>query len=132
LPSEPIWLPLEKIVALNRRLVEITKEPHFVRDVGLLDSALNRPRNRWNYGENDIVLLAASLLFGLAKNHPFEQGNKRTAFVASLIFLRVNGYIFVAPDSDILGKFIDQAVTGALPEVAFLKAYRVCILPQSN
>ncbi|MGO9686159.1 MAG: type II toxin-antitoxin system death-on-curing family toxin [Beijerinckiaceae bacterium] len=130
MPSEPIWLPLENVVALNKRLVGITGEPHFLRDVGLLDSAINRPRNRWHYGETDMVLLSASLLFGIARNHPFEQGNKRTAFAASVIFLGANGYDFVAPDSDILGEFILRTVTGTMAEVTFLKAYRKCIIPR--
>jgi death-on-curing protein len=58
----------------------------------LLDSALARPRNFYGFGRNDIVALAVALLNGIAQAHAFEQGNKRTAFAAMRLFLRVNGY----------------------------------------
>ncbi len=127
--NEPIWLPLDEVISLNQRIVKSTNEPYFLRDLGLLESALNRPKNHWCYGEVEMAVLAASLLLGIANNHPFEQGNKRTGFVASVMFLRANDYDFVPPDSDILGEFIWRAVTGELSRDSFLKAYRVCVVP---
>lgn len=62
-----------------------------VRDAGALASAMARPQNQWSYGENDLCALAAAHAFGRARNHPFTDGNKRTAFVISLLFLARNG-----------------------------------------
>jgi len=92
LPSEPGWLPVEAVIEHNRIEVEATGERHFVRDHGLLESAMARPRNFFGYGEEDIVVLAVTLMAGVAQAHAFEQGNKRTAFAAMRLFLRANGY----------------------------------------
>jgi death-on-curing protein len=92
LPSEPNWLPIEVVIEHNRLELMGTGEQHFLRDVGLLESALARPRNAFAYGEEDIVILAVRLLAAIAQAHAFEQGNKRTAFAATRLFLRANGY----------------------------------------
>jgi len=92
LPNEPRWLPIEAIIEHNRLEVEATGERHLVRDYGLLDSALARPKNFYGFGQDDIVELAVALLNGIARAHAFEQGNKRTAFAAMRLFLRANGY----------------------------------------
>jgi death-on-curing protein len=92
LPNEPIWLPVEIVVEHNRAELADTGEHHFVRDFGMLESALARPRNAFAYGEEDIVVLAVTLMAGVSRAHAFEQGNKRTAFAALRLFLRANGY----------------------------------------
>jgi death-on-curing protein len=92
LPNEPIWLPVEIVVEHNRLELADTGEHHFVRDLGLLESALARPQNAFAYGEEDIVVLAVALMAGVARAHAFEQGNKRTAFAALRLFLRANGH----------------------------------------
>jgi death on curing protein len=92
LPNEPIWVPVEAVVEHNRLELADTGEHHFVRDLGLLESALARPRNVFAYGENDLVVLAVTLMDGVSRAHAFEQGNKRTAFGAMRLFLRANGY----------------------------------------
>ncbi len=61
-----------------------------IRDLGLLESALGRAVNRWNYGEDDLFVLAAAYAFGIARNHPFFDGNKRTAWIAARLFLILN------------------------------------------
>jgi death-on-curing protein len=71
-----------------------------VRDEGMFLSALARPENLANYGKPDFADLAASYGFGIAKNHPFLDGNKRTAFVSIELFLMLNGYKLAAKDSD--------------------------------
>lgn len=71
-----------------------------VRDEGLLESALARPRHLAQYGDPDAPALAASYAFGIARNHPFIDGNKRTAFVAAELFLAVNGFSLAAEDAD--------------------------------
>ena len=65
--------------------------PAGVRDEGALASALARPVNQWYYGTDDPCALAAAYAFGIARNHPFVDGNKRTAWVAARLFLRLNG-----------------------------------------
>jgi death on curing protein len=67
LPNEPLWLPIEAVVEYNRLEVEATGEHHFVRDLGLLESALARPQNAFAYGEEDIVVLAVRLMAGIAQ-----------------------------------------------------------------
>jgi len=99
LPNEPIWLPVEVIVEHNRAELADTGEHHFVRDRGLLESALARPQNAFAYGEEDIVVLAVALMAGVSRAHAFEQGNKRTAFAAMRLFLRANGYDTVFDDT---------------------------------
>ena len=71
-----------------------------IRDVGLLESALARPRHLLDYASPDVFDLAGSYAFGLAKNHPFVDGNKRAAFLAVGLFLGLNGYRLVAPQAD--------------------------------
>lgn len=128
MPSEPIWLTDGQVVRINERLVDKTGEPHFLRDAGLLSSAMARPINRWAYGDEDIVSLAGSLLLGIGRNHPFEQGNKRTAMSASTIFLMFNGYTFTAPDGDKLGMFVERSLTGAISEALFMDTMRKCTI----
>lgn len=129
LQNEPIWLTDSQVIEINRRLVAESGEPHFLRDPGLLSSALARPKNRWFYGEHDIVGLAGSLLLGIGQNHAFEQGNKRTALVAAAIFLSLNGYALVAPDSEPLSTFVACSITGEISESVFMDVLRQCIIP---
>lgn len=71
-----------------------------LRDAGLLESALARPQQLAAYGQPDAAALAAAYGFGLARNHPFVDGNKRTAFVAVELFLALNGFELIADDAD--------------------------------
>ena len=91
MPSEPRWLPIEVVIEHNRLELAETGERHFVRDLGLLESALARPRNFYGFGEEDIIVLAVALTAGIARAHAFEQGNKRAAFGALRLFLRAIG-----------------------------------------
>ena len=101
MPSEPFWLPLDLIIALNRAAVEATGESHAIRDMGLLQSALARPQQLRAYDESsDTLDLAVALLFGIARNHAFEQGNKRTGFMAFVAFLEANGCAVHLDDYD--------------------------------
>ncbi|WP_170145712.1 type II toxin-antitoxin system death-on-curing family toxin [Rhodoplanes elegans] len=126
--NEPVWLVDDQVVTINRRLVQLTGEPHFVRDAGLLSSAVARPVHRWHYGDRDIVGLAGALLLGIGRNHPFAQGNKRTALSAASVFLLFNGYTFVAPDGEPLGRFIELSITGEIPEPVFLRTMQKCVI----
>ncbi|MGH7038653.1 MAG: type II toxin-antitoxin system death-on-curing family toxin [Stellaceae bacterium] len=124
MPSEPQWLPVEAAIEINRSLVAITGERHFLRDFGLLESALARPRNAFAYGEEDIVVLAVRLLAGIAQAHAFEQGNKRTAFVAMVQFLNVNGYDLAIEDSLPWAEAVIGLVEHRMGEEEFARALR--------
>jgi len=88
------------------------------RDQGLFDSALARPLHLASYGEPDAAALAAAYGFGIARNHPFVDGNKRTAFVAVELFLVLNGWRLVAGDADCIQTML-QVATGEVDETAF-------------
>ena len=99
MPSEPSWISPAELITPNRVVVEATGEPHFVRDAALLDSAAAVPENRWAYGgEDDLVAFAAALLFAVARNQQFEQGNKRTGFVAMDVMLQAKGLRYDGED----------------------------------
>ena len=123
MPSEPRWLPLAEVVALNRELVAETHEPHGVLKPGELESACFRALRHWEYdGEADVAALAIRLLFGIARSHAFVQGNKRTGFVAALMFLRLNGWeLDPATDSDELGEMIIDVLNGGMGEEDVLR-----------
>lgn len=89
-----------------------------VRDEGLLASALSRPRNLAAYGTPDAADLAAAYAFGLARNHPFIDGNKRTAFVCAELFLMLNGWAFTASDAQCVTQMLLLAA-GDLSESAY-------------
>jgi death-on-curing protein len=95
--SEPIWLDVREVIDMHAEQLEMFGGPEGIRDQGMLESAIARPLNRWHYGESDLAALAAAYAFGLAKNPPFVDGNKRIAFHAMMVFLRSNGVTF-APE----------------------------------
>jgi len=113
---EPRWLPFEQLAEINKDEVLVTKERHYLRDPGLLESAWNKPRNRWHYGETDMICLVVSLLHGIARNHCFEEGNKRTAETAALMFLGLNGYLWTMPDNQKLGQQVVALVNHEIDE----------------
>ena len=86
-----------------------------IRDEGMLDSAMARPRNLADYGEPDVAALAAAYAYGIARNHPFVDGNKRTAAVVSETFLVLNGHTLDATDAEMVVAFVALAA-GELSE----------------
>lgn len=128
MPNEPNWLPVEVIIEHNRLELAGTGEGHFVRDVGLLESALERPRNFFGYGEEDIVVLAVALMAGIARAHAFEQGNKRTAFAAMRLFLRANGYDTSFDDKIAWAEQIIALVEHRTGEEDFVRAIRPFVI----
>lgn len=80
-----------------------------IRDLALLDSAMARPRNLVAYGDSDAAALAAAYAYGIARNHPFVDGNKRTAAVVSETFLVLNGYRLTASDAELVVAFVALA-----------------------
>jgi death-on-curing protein len=90
--DEPGWLDKDFVLWLHERAIERTGGSQGVRDEALLDSALSRPKNAYHYQNADIFNLAAIYAEGISSNHPFIDGNKRTAFAAAGMFLEDNGY----------------------------------------
>lgn len=88
--SEIVWVTREYAEAVHDRQLAEHGGSTGIRDAGLLESALARPQNLLHYGEPDLAALAAAYAFGIARNHPFVDGNKRTAWVAARLFLRLN------------------------------------------
>lgn len=81
-----------------------------------------KPQNLWHYeGEENVPALASSLLFGIARNHPFEQGNKRTGLTAAFTFMRLNGYAPIVPDTRQFADIIVQVITGKADENEFVE-----------
>lgn len=96
--KEPIWLRADVLIAAHRRQLAEHGGLDGMRDEGAFLSALNKPRNLFAYGQPapDLYALAAAYGFGLARNHPFADGNKRTALIAMRLFLKLNGAEFSA------------------------------------
>ena len=95
--SEPRWLEIGLVLDFHAELLALFGGPDGVRDIGLLESELARPVNRFAYGETDLSNLAAAYGFGIAKNHPFVDGNKRTALASMIVFLGLNGMTLRPP-----------------------------------
>lgn len=87
---EPVWLELDVALAIHDRQLAEHGGGAGLRDRGMLESALGRPVNQWHYGEDDLAALAAAYAFGIARNHPFVDGNKRTAWVLARLFVALN------------------------------------------
>ncbi|MBL9165139.1 MAG: type II toxin-antitoxin system death-on-curing family toxin [Planctomycetaceae bacterium] len=100
--NEPIWLDEKILKILHLEQLQQFGGLAGIRDEGLLLSALARAQNRWAYSapKPDVIALAASHAFGIAKNHPFFDGNKRTSLIACQMFLQQNGLTLVAPQPD--------------------------------
>lgn len=114
--TEPRWLKLPVLLAIHADQVRQHGGSTGLRDRGLLESALERARNRWHYEpDSDLATLAAAYGIGLAKNHPFVDGNKRIAFQAMYVFLGLNGYRIVAPEPEVVTTML-QVASGDLSE----------------
>jgi len=114
--TDPIWLPSQLILSLHADQVDRFGGGEGVRDEGLLASALDRPRNRWAYESAPLSELAATYAFGLARNRPFVDGNKRTALAAADVFLQMNGFEITAEEPSVVITFLALAA-GELEEV---------------
>ena len=93
--SDPIWIRMDVVLAIHKRQIAEHGGDDGVRDQGLLDSALARPKNLIAYSEDtpDLFELAAAYGYGICKNHAFVDGNKRVAYVVCMTFLKLNGIV---------------------------------------
>ena len=124
MPNEPHWLPTEVVIEHNRLETQAAGEPHFLRDRGLLESAIARPRNFFSFGDEDVLVLGVVLMAGVARAHAFEQGNKRTAFEALWHFLRINGYDLSINDSEPWADAVIELVEHRATEEDFVRRLR--------
>ena len=118
-----VWLDPKVLLAVHEEQLAEHGGASGTRDMGLFESALARPENLAHYGAPDIADLAASYGCGIARNHPFIDGNKRTAFVAVELFLLLNGYELLADDTDCVLTMLAVA-SGALDEAGFAQWLR--------
>jgi len=98
--SEPNWIERPVLLAVQTELLDRFGGLSGIRNEGLLDSAINKPKNLLAYGKPSVFELAASYAVGLVKNHPFLDGNKRIGFMAAYIFLGANGFSFEATEEE--------------------------------
>jgi death-on-curing protein len=116
--AEPEWIGVETALAIHEEQIAEHGGGEGVRDRGLLESALARPRNAWGSGVTDLCALAAALGHGIARNHPFVDGNKRTAFVVVETFLILTGAELGASDAESVVAMLDLAA-GEMTEDEF-------------
>lgn len=126
--NEPLWLRREWVDALHFRQLQRFGGLHGVRDSGAIESALARPRNRWEYtGERDLATLATAYGFGLTRCHGYSDGNKRIGFMAMAVFLDLNGFTLEAPEPEVVRIMLDVASGGIREEefAAWVKEHTV-------
>jgi death on curing protein len=107
--SEPFWLTRQMIIAIHDEQLAIHGGASGLRDDGMLESALDRPKNRWACERAEFAELAAAYAFGIARNHPFIDGNKRTALLALYTFLGVNGFDFIVSEAEVAAMILALA-----------------------
>lgn len=127
---EPVWLDADDALAIHDRQLAEHGGGVGLRDPGMLESALHRAINQWNYGEDDPCRLAAAYAYGVARNHPFIDGNKRTAWVLARLFLALNGVRLDFKPEDAIETVLALAA-GDLTEVELADWFRGHISPAS-
>jgi death on curing protein len=100
--NRPIWVDRTSVLSLHAESLAIHGGAGGIRDLGLLDSALARPQNLHAYGEADAAALAAAYTFGIIRNHPFVDGNKRIGFITAVVSLEANGHRFAGSETDVV------------------------------
>ena len=129
MPNEPTWLDRPILEALHADQVLGHGGSLGIRDEGLLESALARPQQKWHYeAQADLAALAAAYAFGIAKNHPFIDANKRAALVAAYTFLAINDFDLEAPETEALSMILGLA-DGSIPEEDLASWIRSHLIP---
>lgn len=115
--TEPVWVREDVVLAIHRRQLAEHGGQEGLRDLGLLQSALNKPKNLFHYADPapQLAAMAASYGFGLTLNHPFIDGNKRTSFIVCQLFLNLNNVKLQASSSEKYKMFM-QLASGAVSE----------------
>lgn len=124
----PRFLGGELAIAVHDRQLAEHGGLRGVKDLGLLDSAMARPINKHSYGEEDLCALAAAYAFGIARNHPFADGNKRTAWVMARLFLQLNSVRIAFDKADAIRTMLGLAA-GELTENGLADWFRAQVVP---
>ena len=128
--TEPRWLSAVHIIAIHTDQIQAHGGSLGLRDRGLLQSALERPRNRFLYDPGaDLAVLASAYGFGISSDHPFIDGNKRVAFQAMYLFLGLNGFRIEAPEEEVVVLILSLA-SGQLDEPALAAWLRGHVFPR--
>ena len=115
---KPVWVAEEVVLAIHERLLAEHGGANGLRDGEMLESALARPQQLLAYGEPDLYDLAAAYAGGIVRNHPFVDGNKRTAFMAAFVFLTRNGVQLIAPEIEAV-QIVTALAANELEETEF-------------
>jgi death on curing protein len=119
--TDYIWLVEAVVCALHDEQLAEHRGGSGIRDQGLLESAMARPKQRYAYGDNPSLFeLAADYVMGIVKNHPFIDGNKRVGFIAGILFLELNGYRFSASEED-AANIIIAVAAGQVDEAGLVR-----------
>lgn len=121
--NEPVWLDVEILIDLHAEQLALFGGRDGMRDEGMLESVLGRPINKFACGETDLTALAAAHAFGIARNHPFVDGNKRAAFGAMFVFLGLNDIDFLVPPESATAMILALAA-GEVNEEGFTRWIR--------
>jgi death-on-curing protein len=114
--NEPSWLTVQMVTAIHDEQLAIHGGSAGLRDANLLESALDRPRNKWAYESVGLAELAAAYAYGIAKNHPFVDGNKRTSLLCIYTFLGLNDVDLIAPEPDAAAIILSLAAGEVIEE----------------
>ena len=121
--TEPFWLSRQMIVAIHDEQLAVHGGASGLRDDGMLESALDRPKNKWASEGAALAELAAAYAFGIARNHPFVDGNKRTSLLALYTFLGVNDVDFDVPEAEAAAMILALAA-GEVSEESLIRWIR--------
>jgi death-on-curing protein len=124
-----VWLTRELLLAVHDEQIAEHGGASGIRDMGLLESAIARPLNHAGYVEADLAELGALYALAIARNHPFADGNKRTAFVALETFLVLNGLELTAGDAEATVMMLDMAA-GTVSDATFIEWVRTSAVEQ--
>jgi death-on-curing protein len=116
--KEPVWIDKRDALAIHEQQFALHGGASGLRDEGLLESALARPRQQFAYASPDVIEMAAAYTSGIVRNHPFIDGNKRTGFVVGVLFLEMNGYVFTATEAEAAQAVLELAA-GSIEEPGF-------------
>lgn len=122
-----VWLTRELLLAVHDEQIAEHGGASGIRDMGLLESAIARPINHAGYGQSDVGELGALYALAIARNHPFVDGNKRTAFVALETFLVLNGLELTASDPVATVMMLDMAA-GTVSDATFIQWVKACVV----
>jgi len=125
------WLSEAVVIAVHGEQLAEHGGSEGIRDEGLLSSALARPQNIISYGEPTVFDLAAAYAFGIVRNHPFIDGNKRSGFLAAYIFLDLNGWELTAPEAEAVAAVLTLA-KGEMDEAGFSAWLQNQTTPRTN